>query len=248
MAKLVSMQCVDLVKEFEGFYAKAYICPAGVPTIGYGTTNPKYVKRGACTKEEAASWLKEEIDEKSISIKSDLERKGVSLKQNEFDALASFAYNCGTNGLLNSTLYRNIVSGIRDKNTITSNFLMWDKVNGKALAGLTRRRKAEAAMFLSSSTQTSVSYCLEWQKWYNAITKTTTQLATNGLYEKSTQSSLDALLGYIKQSKKYRYCLEFQKFYNKTTQTSKPISEDGSWGGSTEKAYETMIKLIKGEY
>ena len=73
------------------------------------------------------------------------------MKQNEFDALVSMAYNVGVGGLLGSTLYRNVCNGIRDKDTITSNFLMWNKAGGNVIAGLTRRRKEEAEMFLKNS-------------------------------------------------------------------------------------------------
>jgi hypothetical protein len=90
-----------------------------------------------------------------------------------------------------------------------------------------------------------VNYCLEWQKWYNAQTKTTTPLICDGIYGSSTKKSMDDLLTYIKQGKKYKYCLEFQKFYNKITQTSKPIIEDGYWGKDSENAFNIIAVLIK---
>lgn len=154
--KLVSQKCVEFIKEFEGFYPKAYLCPAFVWTIGYGTTNPEYVKRETCTKEEATMWLMEEIEEKAKYVKKDLDSKGVVLNQNEMDALVSFAYNCGTGGLLNSTLYKNICKGIRDSKTITENFQAWSNANGKRLEGLFRRRTREAEMFLEKIPATIV--------------------------------------------------------------------------------------------
>ena len=72
------------------------------------------------------------------------------LVQNEFDALISFAYNCGTGGLLGSTLYKNVCNGVRDINTITSNFVAWSNGGGKRIEGLYRRRNKEADMFLNA--------------------------------------------------------------------------------------------------
>lgn len=94
----------------------------------------------------------------------------------------------------------------------------------------------------------TVNYCLQWQKWYNAVTQTRASIKEDNIYGRNTQASLDKLLVYIKQSRKYKYCLEFQKFYNRVTQTRKPISEDGYWGPKTEKAYDIMVKLVKDEY
>ncbi len=114
-------------------------------------------------------------------------------------------------------------------------------------------KKSQSSQIQKKSNNTpkktySVNYCLEWQKFYNEATSTKKPLILNGIYCKNTQNSLDSLLYYIKQSKKYKYCLEFQRFYNSVTQTRKPISEDGYWGKQTENAYFTMVKLIKGEY
>ena len=103
------------------------------------------------TKQEATEMLKDLINKKYAPIiKADLDSKGIILKQNEFDAFVSFSYNCGTAGLLSSTLYKNVVAGIRDSNTITSNFQAWSNGNGKRIEGLYRRRTKEAAMFLNS--------------------------------------------------------------------------------------------------
>lgn len=63
------------------------------------------------------------------------------------------AYNIGTGGLLGSTLYRNICNGVRDVDTITADFEMWDKGGGKVISGLLRRRKAEAQMFFENGNE-----------------------------------------------------------------------------------------------
>lgn len=149
--KLVSKQCVDFVKSFEGFSAKPYYDEVGVLTLGYGMTGSEIQGLSYVTESQAASMLEDWLNSKYASvIRSDLDKRGITLNQNQFDALVSMAYNVGTGGVLGSTLYRNICNGIRDVGTITSNFLMWNKAGGQVLAGLTRRRQGEANMFFNT--------------------------------------------------------------------------------------------------
>ena len=148
---LVSSKCIDFIKSWEGYFAKPYYDCVGVKTLGYGLTGEEIEGINHVTEEQATEMLKDWINKKYAPvIKKDLESKKVALKQNEFDALVSFAYNCGTAGLLGSTLYRNVVAGIRDKDTITSNFQAWSNGGGKRIEGLYRRRTKEAAMFLNA--------------------------------------------------------------------------------------------------
>ncbi len=149
---LVSDKLVDFVKSFEGFYANKYYDCVGVLTQGYGMTGDEIANLpDTITEETASSMLKEFINSKYASIiKEDLESKNVTLNQNEFDALVSFAYNCGTGGLLGSTLYKNVVSGIRDSATITTDFQAWSNGGGQRIEGLYRRRTKEANMFLNA--------------------------------------------------------------------------------------------------
>lgn len=90
-----------------------------------------------------------------------------------------------------------------------------------------------------------VNYALEWQKFYNLETLTLSPLTLDGVYGKNTQSSLDALLGYVRQGKKYKYCLEFQKWFNLIVRPSKKLTEDGYWGSLTELAYQKTNELCK---
>lgn len=153
----------DYIGRWEGFWAKADYdhCYPGIEkyiTIGYGTTyeaRPDAFPNGidsTCTIEEARTWLIDEGKEKAEAIKNDLDSRGIKLEQHELDALISFAYNCGAgqSGLLGSTLYKNVVAGVRDSETITSNFVAWNRANGKVEPGLTRRRNSEAALFLNA--------------------------------------------------------------------------------------------------
>ncbi|MBN1075345.1 cell wall-binding protein [Clostridium botulinum] len=148
---LVSEACINFIKSWEGFFAKPYYDMVGVLTLGYGMTGDEIKGLSSITESKASDMLKDLINNKYAQIiKKSLDDKNISLKQNEFDALVSFAYNCGTAGLLGSTLYKNIVAGIRDKNTIISNFQAWSNGGGKRIEGLYRRRMKEAAMFLDS--------------------------------------------------------------------------------------------------
>lgn len=139
---------LDLIKEFEGFYAKAYKDPVGIPTIGWGTIqypDGRKVKMGdVCTKEEAEHWLLHEVAEKEKGV---IESCKVQVSDNEFSALVSFAYNLGVGALKTSTLLKKLNEGY--KLSAADEFLRWTKAGGKTLAGLVRRRKAERELFLS---------------------------------------------------------------------------------------------------
>lgn len=146
---LVSDAGIDFVKSWEGFYPEPYTDCVGVLTLGYGMTGDEIKGLSSVTESQASEMLKNLVNTKYANvIKSDLADKGVTLSQNEFDAFASFSYNCGTDALLGSTLYKNVVAGVRDANTITDNFQAWSNGGGHRIEGLYRRRTKEAAMFL----------------------------------------------------------------------------------------------------
>lgn len=104
------------------------------------------------TEQQASDRLKELINNNYAKhIKADLDSKGISLTQYQQDALYSCAYNIGVSSLLNSSLYRYIVNGGQDADTIQSYFCMWSKatINGVSttLVGLYKRRVAESNIF-----------------------------------------------------------------------------------------------------
>lgn len=141
---LVTDKLVEFIKSYEGYSNKVYKCSAGVSTIGYGTTRKECIAKGICNKDEATQWLIEDIEVAAKAVKN----KGVSLKQHEFDALVSFAYNCGTSALFSSTLWKNVKAGVRTENLIKSYFQSWSYAGKKKLEGLYKRRTKEANMFL----------------------------------------------------------------------------------------------------
>ncbi|WP_349405661.1 glycoside hydrolase family protein, partial [Clostridium perfringens] len=145
---LVSEKLVDFIKTFEGFSAVLYKDQGGVPTIGYGSTHGWIMSRTHVTKEEATRALREELNSVAKEVKRDLDRKGVRLNQQQFDALCSFAYNTGTYALLHqSNLYERICKGVRDS-SLKANFEAFCHVNGSVSQGLLNRRRDEFEMFM----------------------------------------------------------------------------------------------------
>lgn len=151
MGNLVSKECIAFIKKFEGFSATVYNDMVGVPTLGYGMTGKEIKGLTKVTEVQASDMLTRLVnDNYATPIKKDLDSKKVLLNQNQFDALVSMAYNVGVGGVLSSTLYKNVVKGIRDKSTITSNFQAWSNAGGVRVKGLFRRRTEEANMFLKT--------------------------------------------------------------------------------------------------
>lgn len=135
---------VALIKRHEGCRLKAYLCPAGVPTVGYGHTEG--VKLGQKISQHQADVILEsdlEFYEEQVTALC----KGLKLTQDQFDALVSFAFNVGHSALANSTLLKklrkNEIQGAADE------FPRWCKGGGKVLPGLTKRREEERTVFLS---------------------------------------------------------------------------------------------------
>ena len=153
-SKNISDNCVDLVKHFEGLLERrgdeihAYLCPAGVPTIGYGTIlfpSGVKVKMGDIIDEgDAVDLLHWELDEKTAGVLRALE--GVPAPQNWLDAYVSLAYNIGTTAFAGSTTCRLFKEG--DLLGAADAILMWNKGGGKVLPGLVRRRKSERNLAL----------------------------------------------------------------------------------------------------
>lgn len=147
-----SQKCVDLIKQFEGYKDKAYLCPAGVATIGYGSTmwnDGRKVQMGdKITKEGAELLLHWELNNKAIAL------YGLNVNQNQADAILSFVFNLGIGAFQKSTLIKKIRLNPNDP-TIRDEFMKWNKarVGGKLieLKGLTRRRTAEANLYYDNN-------------------------------------------------------------------------------------------------
>ncbi|MEO0434669.1 MAG: lysozyme [Cyanobacteria bacterium J06656_5] len=133
---------VNLIKSFEGLRLKAYQDAVGVWTIGYGTT--RGVKPGQeITEAQAEALIKTDLTrfERDVS-----QAVRISINDNQFAALVSFTYNVGSGAMRSSTLLRKL--NRRDINGAANEFPRWNRAGGRILAGLTRRRNAERALFL----------------------------------------------------------------------------------------------------
>ncbi|MCH5249847.1 MAG: lysozyme [Lachnospiraceae bacterium] len=139
----VSDRGVELIAKYEGCRLEAYKCPAGVWTIGYGHTEGVQQGQTLPSVEAAKALLKQDL-KKYGGYVNNCVKKGLitfPLTQNQFDALTSFCYNCGNGSL------QTLVSG-RDASTVADKLLLYNKAGGKVLAGLTKRREEERALFL----------------------------------------------------------------------------------------------------
>ena len=133
----ISKKGIDLIKKYEGLRLEAYLCPAGVWTIGYGHTAG--VRKGMkITANQAEEYLRKDC----VSFEKAVNALGRKLNQNQFDALVSFAFNCGVRNL--KTLCHN-----RKLSVIAEKILLYNKANGQVLNGLVKRRKDEQALFLA---------------------------------------------------------------------------------------------------
>ena len=140
---------LPLVEYFEGLYLKAYYCPAGVLTIGYGCTR-NVVPGQVITEADADARLANDLADAENDVD---DMVTVDLADHEKAALISFTFNVGGHALEGSTLLREINAG--NKSNAAANFLMWNKAHVKgqrvALPGLTLRRKAEGILFTTGS-------------------------------------------------------------------------------------------------
>lgn len=130
----------DLIRRFEGLRLRAYVCPAGVPTIGYGATGPD-VKLGLM-------WTREQAEERmqrDAALFSSATRKLCPRQEGDnLAALADFAYNLGATRLAGSTLRRKVNAG--DIEGARRELAKWVRGGGRVLPGLVARRAAEAAL------------------------------------------------------------------------------------------------------
>jgi len=143
----ISKSGLDLIKSSEGFRGTAYLCPAGVPTIGWGFTVG--VRIGdTMTLTEANERI---VNEMVVYGEAVYQAVHGVCTQPEFDALCSLTWNIGIAGMKKSSVVRLHNAG--DKAAAARAFGLWNKSRGKVLAGLVRRRSAEAALYLAGSTE-----------------------------------------------------------------------------------------------
>jgi lysozyme len=144
----MTQEGINLIKKYEGLKLKAYLCPAGVPTIGYGNTyypDGTKVKIGdVITLAEAERLLIAIIAPFEAAV---LKMLKVPQTAQQISALTSLAYNIGITNLSKSTLLKKINSKTAGEE-IKEQWLRWDKAGGKVLRGLTLRRGEEFLLYL----------------------------------------------------------------------------------------------------
>lgn len=144
---------LKIIKEFEGCRLQAYRCSAGVWTIGWGGT--RLIDRPVRERDLISQGFADDL------LQNTVERFGQQLLEllpparqwspNRVAALLSWAYNVGIGAVRESTLRRRILDREDPITVIREELPKWDKANGRALAGLTRRRAAEVALFVGQS-------------------------------------------------------------------------------------------------
>ncbi len=144
-----SQKGISLIKKYEGCKLTAYLCPANVPTIGYGHTGKDVTKadvgKKKITPAEAEVLLVSDLPKYANGVERNVKS---TINQNQFDALVSFVYNLGEGNFKSSTLLKKINKNPNDT-TIRNEFAKWVKAGGKTLAGLVKRRADEAELYFS---------------------------------------------------------------------------------------------------
>ena len=144
----ISDNGLTIIQKFEGCQLKAYKCPAGVLTIGYGHTGSDVKTGMTITKVQAIELLKKDVAkfEKLVSKYESTYK----WNQNQFDAMVSFAFNVGSIDQLTA-------NGTRTISEISAKIPAYNKAGGKALAGLTNRRSAEKKLFDTAVGKTTAT-------------------------------------------------------------------------------------------
>lgn len=141
---------LELIKKYEGFSSKPYLCPAGVWTIGYGNT--KYPDGIRVGKNDPSISEKEALQLLSLTVEKEFLPKVLELspilKQhpNKLAAILSFCYNLGAGAYANSTLRKKVNASQFEQ--ASKEFSKWVMASGKKLNGLVKRRAEEAELFM----------------------------------------------------------------------------------------------------
>lgn len=140
MVMKISEVGIKLICKWEEFRGYAYVCPAGLWTIGYGHTGGvKPTDKIDLAQGEA--YLRKDLE----IVERCLNALELELNQNQYDALCSLIFNIGTGNFLRSTMLKYLQAKQYDK--ASAEFLKWRKANGKVLKGLEARRKDEQELF-----------------------------------------------------------------------------------------------------
>ena len=141
----VSEKGLGLIRRFEGLRLRAYRCPAGVWTIGYGHSGPDVAEGLTIDRAKAEALLRADL----LRFEEGVARSAAPCTQGQFDALVSFAFNLGLGALRSSTLLK--LHRIGQHKLAAAEFGRWVHAGGRALPGLATRRAAEAQLYREGS-------------------------------------------------------------------------------------------------
>jgi lysozyme len=144
----LSLEGAAFIAGFEGFRATPYLCPARKWTVGYGHVLQKGELLQHITREQALILLQRDAQREAEPVSHALT---VALEPYQQDAIISLAYNCGGTAISDSTLVRRLNEG--EGVLAAWEFLKWNRIGAEVSEGLTRRRKAEAQLFLTGEYQ-----------------------------------------------------------------------------------------------
>lgn len=148
MVTNIDKEGFELITKWEGLKLTPYLCSAGVPTIGYGSTRYSDGSKVKLTDKPITKGKAFEIFSATISTyeKAVFTLTPDEINQNQFNALVSFAYNLGVNALRNSTLLKKVNANLNDPK-IADEFRKWVNAGGKKMTGLVNRREDEIKMY-----------------------------------------------------------------------------------------------------
>lgn len=153
-----SSEGLALIRTFEGCVLRAYKCPAGVWTIGYGHTRG-VIPGDKITQAQAEAYLTKDVEPIEASLWAYF---GPRLKQGQFDALVSFVFNLGWKAFTSSTLCKRIKEKASDR-YVCEQLLRWYYSNRKPLLGLMKRRVAEANLWMGRETYRVINKGKAWR-------------------------------------------------------------------------------------
>ncbi|MEL6496415.1 MAG: glycoside hydrolase family protein, partial [Cyanobacteria bacterium J06623_7] len=198
--RVINQTGIDLIKKFEGLHLEAYLDPVNIWTIGYG--HIQGVAEGMkISPAEAENLLRQDLVRFENAVS---EAVKIDLNDNQFAALTSFCFNLGANSLFQSTLLK-----LLNQNKIAAaadEFPRWDKAGGQSLLGLSRRRRAERALFLGEPWESFITWKpsttlryvqgkplmkgLEVKKLQQALIRHGVEIIADGIFGRNTKKAV----------------------------------------------------------
>ncbi len=239
MALTISNNGINLIKTFEGCRLTAYQDSANIWTIGYGHTSG--VTNGQIiTQEQADAYLKEDCTTAERAINS---YANYNWNQNQFDALVSFTFNCGTGNLKTLT-----ANGTRTISEISAKIAAYNKADGKVLQGLIKRRTAEKELFdkaVSAGSSTTIST--------STSTTSATTSYTHKDFIKEVQTAIGAKVDGIAGNETLSKTITVSKLKNNKHAVVKPLQkyfnsigfDCGAVDGIAGRKFDTSVRAYQ---